>query len=184
MQDIDRDILIKASEGDLKAFETIYKVTSGFVYNVAYRIVHNRQDAEEVTQEVFLNIYRKLKYFRFEASFNTWVYRITTNCAINQYKKISKDNNRKQEFYEYLNPWPALDKSFLANESDKEIVNLFLRMLNPDQRMCIVLRSIEGLSYRQIADILKISINTVRSRIKRAREKLLAGRREVAEHEL
>ena len=74
MQDIPKDVLIKAAEGDIKAFEHIYRVTSGFVYSVAFRITQNTQEAEEVTQDVFLKIHKNLKNFRFRASFKTWIY--------------------------------------------------------------------------------------------------------------
>lgn len=184
MQDIAKEILIKASDGDLGSFEAVYKATASFVYNVAYRIVYNKQDAQEVAQEVFLKIYRKLKDFRFQSSFKTWVYRITVNTAINYSKKASREKDRNKEYNEYVNPGSSLDKSILVTENDKEIINLFLKILNPDQRACVVLRNIEGFNYQQIADTLKININTVRSRLKRAREKLLTLRKEVRINEL
>ena len=90
MEDISQEILIKASQGDMQAYEHVYKTTNSFVYNVAFRVVNNREDAMEVTQEVFLIIYHKLKSFRFESSFKTWIYRITSNCAINYAKKSSR----------------------------------------------------------------------------------------------
>ena len=102
MQDIPKETLIKAQEGDLESFENIYKETSGFVYNVAFRIVNNKQDAEEVVQDVFLNIYHNLKNFRFQSSFKTWAYRITVNCAINYVKKTGRERNRvKDELRSY-----------------------------------------------------------------------------------
>src|SRR5579863_9189689 len=90
MEDIEKDILIRASQGDMQAFEDVYKASSSFVYNVAYRVVNNREDALEVAQEVFMIIHDKLKTFRFESSFKTWVYRITANNAINFAKKSSR----------------------------------------------------------------------------------------------
>ena len=184
MQDISKEVLEKAAGGDLKSFEIIYRAAASFVYNVAYRIVYNKQDAEELTQEVFMNVYRNLKSFRFQSSFKTWVYRIAANCAINYSKKISRERDRKKEYYENLNPWQIFTESKIGTESQKEAVGLLLKTLNSDQRMCVVLRNIEGLSYREISDTLKISINTVRSRLKRAREKLLAMKREVIKNEL
>ena len=184
MQDIKNDVLVKAAEGDIESFEVIYKATAGFVYNVAYRIVRNTQDAEEVTQEVFLKVYHKLKGFRLESSLKTWIYRITVNCAINRFKKKAREKNRKDEYYENLNPWQAFNESPAGSHRRKEMIEMFLNILNPDQRVCVVLRSIEGLSYREIAETLRISINTVRSRLKRAREKLLSMRKEVRRDEL
>ena len=184
MQELSDDIIIRAREGDIGSFEAIYKSTAGFVYNVAHRIVYNAQDAEEVTQELFLNVYHKLKDFRLESSLKTWIYRITVNCAINYSKKRSREREKKTEYRNNLNPWQLLDEPELDNQRHKEIIEIFLKILNPDQRICVVLRSIEGLSYQEIAETLKISINTVRSRLKRAREKLLAARKEVISDEL
>ena len=184
MQDITDEILTKAAGGDIASFEIIYRVAAKFVYNVAYRMVHNTADAEEITQEVFLTIYHKLREFRFQSSFKTWVYRITVNRAINYSKKMAAERRRREEHYKYLNTHDMLSKPGEAGDNYKETIDLCLKILNPDQRICVVLRSIEGLSYREIAGTLKISINTVRSRLKRAREKLLSVKREVISDEL
>ncbi len=183
-QEITAEIITKASEGDLDAFRVIYDATAGFVYNVARRVVHNTQDAEEITQEVFLVIHSKLKYFRLESSFKTWAYRIAVNHAINHYKKMARERDKKKEYQGYSNQWQAAAGAEMENEEHKETIDSFLNALNADQKICVVLRNIEGLSYRQIADTLKINVNTVRSRLKRAREKLLVMRKEVAKNEL
>jgi RNA polymerase sigma-70 factor (ECF subfamily) len=187
MQDIPKETLIEAQEGDLESFENIYKETSGFVYNVASRIVNNKQDAEEVVQDVFLNIYHNLNNFRFQSSFKTWVYRITVNCAINHVRKMAREKNRIKEYGNNLiqagktSQGPEVEK---INEGQEEIISSLLRILDVNQRACIVLRNIEGLSYQEISDTLKININTVRTRLKRAREKLLNFGKEVIKNEL
>ena len=176
MRQIAQEILIKAQEGDLESFENIYKETAGFVYNVAFRIVNNKQDTEEVVQDVFLNIYHNLKSFRFQSSFKTWAYRITVNCAINHSKKMARERNRVKEYGNNLiqtgeiSESPEIDK---INDGRDKIISSLLGVLNADQRACIVLRNIEGLSYQEISNTLKININTVRTRLKRARETLL-----------
>lgn len=186
MKELSEDILVLAAEGNIESFEMIYKAYSGFVHNVAYRVANNREDAQEVTQEVFLTIYRKIKDFRFESSFETWVYRITVNSAINYLKKMSKERNKMVSYRDDLKQ--VDDSNQIKKSMDKEhqerIINSLLSALNPDQRMCIILRNIEGLSYEGIAETLKININTVRSRIKRARETMLALKKEVVTHEL
>jgi RNA polymerase sigma-70 factor, ECF subfamily len=185
LQEIDKEILIKAQNGDIESFETVYKDNAGFVYNVARRMLNNNQDAEEVTQEVFLSVYHSLKSFAFNSSFRTWVYRITVNCSLNYIKKMNREKNRMKEYGENLmhegntfSP-PEVEKSMVDKVS---IVSSLLGVLDPQQRACIVLRNIEGLSYRQISEALKVNINTVRSRLKRAREKLLNLNKE-AEYE-
>ncbi len=184
--EITNDILLKAQEGDLDSFEIIYRTCVNFVYNVAYRILCNKEDAEEVTQEVFLNVYHKLKGFRLESSFKTWVYRITVNCAINYQKKMARERERQKRYDDNLGPEGHVNDPGVAinSENRERTINALLRILNPDQRTAIVLRNIEGLSYREIADTLKVSINTVRSRLKRAREKMLVIRKEVIKNEM
>ena len=177
MEDIDKDILTRASQGDMQAFEEMYKASSSFVYNVAYRVTSNREDAMEVSQEVFMVIYHKLKTFRFESSFKTWAYRITANTAINFAKKNSRVKN--VPFEESWGEGAVLNEAHkkLENEAKSQRVQELLGTLNPDQRACVVLRDIQGLSYEEIAKTLDININTVRSRLKRSREKLLSLRK-------
>jgi len=174
MADISEDVLVRAAQGDLQAFEEVYKASSSFVYNVALRVVNNREDAREVTQEVFLIIYNKLKSFRFESSFKTWAYRITANYAINFAKKNSRAKTVPYE--EALGEDPSVSRvqEHIDGDHQSLLVENLLAEIPPDQRACVVLRNIEGLSYQEIAQTLKININTVRSRLKRAREKLLS----------
>jgi len=182
MEDIAQDTLIKASQGDMKAFEDVYKASSSFVYNVAYRIVNNREDALEVAQEVFLTIHDKLKSFRFESSFKTWAYRITANTAINFAKKNAR--TRTVAFEEAYGEGAVASEvhTQMDREHQNKLVEKLLAELNPDQRACVVLRDIQGLSYEEIAEALNININTVRSRLKRSREKLM-GLRKVVDYE-
>ncbi len=181
MNDIGQDILTKAAQGDLQAFEAVYKASSGFVYNVVFRIVSNKEDAQEVTQEVFMTVYNKLKEFKFQSSFKTWVYRVATNHALNKLKQTSKLRDKTTVIDEQINP-PAVAPDVEANiekEHHNKLVDEFLNAINPDQRACVVLRNIEGLSYEEIAQSLNININTVRTRLKRAREKMLVLRKQV-----
>lgn len=177
IRDISNDLLLKASNGDAQAFEEIYKFASGFVYNVALRIAGNREDAQEITQEVFLRVFKNLKNFKYQSSFKTWVYRITVNTALNIRKKALNDLNRRAEYNENIYAAKALQDNplerIIDKKSNEEIVNNLLAVLNPQHRACIVLREIQGLSYKEIAQALKININTVRSRLKRARQILL-----------
>lgn len=175
MQDITDELLIKASSGNIAAFEEIYKATSSFVYSIAWRITRNSQDAEEVTQDVFMKLYKNLKSFEFRSAFRTWVYRIAVNCAITRYRVTAKERRRRVN-YENLEE-VAIEKRLSTeglDEHDTEAkLAALLSVLNPQQRVCLILRELEGLSYKGIADILRIPINTVRSRLKRAREALL-----------
>ncbi len=175
MSDMSREIILKAAQGDIPAFEEIYKATSSFVYNVALRITNNRNDADEVTQDVFVKAFKSLKDFGFRSSLKTWIYRITANTALNYCKKRSRSDQGKVEYDPIVHDASAVTdarRDFEESDTEHNVTEL-LGVLDPDQRACIVLREIEGLDYQSIADTLNININTVRSRLKRAREKLL-----------
>ena len=186
MTHISEDIIRRASDGDADAFEQVYRAHCRFVYNVAWRVLGSREDAEEATQEVFVAIYRKLGSFSFESSLRTWIYRITVNTALNFAKKRSRytDRNIPYEDGRHDSAAPNAADEVIEKENREQLVDAMLSALNPDQRACLVLRVMQDLSYEDIARTLNININTVRTRIKRAREKLLVIRSEVISHEM
>ncbi len=175
MEEISKDILERAKDGDLRAFHEIYKSSSGFVYSLAMRMIQNTTDAEEVTQDVFVKIYKSLKQYEGRSSFKTWIYRITMNTVINFCKKRSSDQKKKNELLAEKQDVHSENqaKKNLMQETTEQALKEILVCLNEDQRACILLREIEGLDYQQIADTLKINLNTVRSRLKRARETMI-----------
>ncbi|MFH1552071.1 MAG: sigma-70 family RNA polymerase sigma factor, partial [Candidatus Omnitrophota bacterium] len=136
----------------------------------------SREDAEEVTQDVFISIHKNLKRFQFRSSFKTWLYRITANMAINAYRKRSRDRGKMMPYDDGIavEDKKAPEVSGIDEEYRQKMVNSMLDSLPLEQRACIVLKDIEGLKYREIAHALRININTVRSRLKRAREKLIS----------
>lgn len=173
--DISRELIEKARDGDMAAFEEIYTRTSGFVYNVAFQITRNRTEAEDVTQEVFIKMHRNLSQFRFASSCKTWLYRIAANTALSGGRKAA----RAAAGMEKLKNEALLDqpgKPFPAEieqaDNERRVAEL-LEKLDLEQRACVVLRDLEGLSYKEVAEALAIPLNTVRSRLSRARETLL-----------
>jgi len=176
MSDIDRHIILKAIEGDLSAFEQIYRLTSGFVYGLALRLLRNPQDAAEVTQDVFMKVYRKLKDFRFEASLKTWIYRIAINTALNARRRSGLRRSREVGVDDNILALQAAPPTTLPGEEGekKQRLEFLLSRLTPDHKTILLLRETEGLSYQEIADVLRINLNTVRTRLKRARQQLIA----------
>lgn len=186
MKDIEDNIIRRAAEGDAEAFEAIYRAYSGFVYSVAFRMVSDKDAAAEVTQDVFLTVHRKLKGFGFLAGLKTWLYRVTFNLSVNYIRKRANEVNRRAQYDDNTDTRQAhgsADNGLIRSE-DKSIIEKLLKAINPDQRACIILRHMQGHSYEEIAQILKVNINTVRTRLKRAREKFLAIRKEVVSHEV
>ena len=183
MGDITLETLESAAQGDIGAFEEVYKRISGFVYNVALRITRNNVDAQEVTQDVFMKIYHKLKEFQFRSEFKTWVYRVTVNTAINYYRKSARDDKGRVDYDGVIDSSPggASTAENAIQKDNEAMLNSLLGQLSPEHKACLVLRELEGLSYQQIAVVLKVPVNTVRSRLKRARQALLekAGKAQV-----
>jgi RNA polymerase sigma-70 factor (ECF subfamily) len=175
MQEISPQIIEQAGAGDRAAFEQIYKAACGFVYTLAWRILENQADAEEVTQEVFIKIYHSLKKFEFRSSFKTWLYRVATNTAINVYRKKAKERSRRFDFDLATKTQEAPDSPLknLEKQEREKIIQSLLSNLPEKQRACILLRENEGLSYQEIAFTLKTNINTVRTWLKRGRQALL-----------
>ncbi len=168
-----------------ESFEEIFQRHRSMVFNLTLRILGDREEALDVSQEVFFSVYRKLHRFRGESSLKTWIYRIAINRASNRCRwwnrlrrrgtvsldeHLSGDDSRS--FAECLeaaerNPEQAL----LARERQGEIARSLLRLPLP-QRIAVVMRDIEGLSYEEIAAMLQVSLGTVKSRIARGREEL------------
>ena len=175
MNDIPSELIEQASRGDLAAFEEIYRQTSPYVYSIALRVLANNEEAEDVTQEVFIRVHGNLKGFGFRSAFKTWLYRITMNASLNAIKRRARHVEGRVEYdgaADTLTARATKPETPRALIDEEEVARL-LAPLSPEHRACLVLREIEGLSYEEMADALHININTVRSRLKRAREALL-----------
>ncbi len=183
MKDVPYELIQRAALGDMAAFEEIYRLTSGVVYAVCYGITHSRMDAQEAAQDVFVKVYDNLGKFVEGTSFGAWTYRITVNTAINYYNKSKR--KRAREVYcevalEKAGTDGNVDGGLIVEDNRKKAAEL-LAGLSPEHRACMILREIEGLSYEEIAGSLEININTVKSRLKRAREALMKFAKERGE---
>ena len=175
---MERELIDQIREGNFQAFEKLYHLYAGFVYNVALGILRNAEDSEEVVQEVFLILYRKINSFLRKSSLRTFIYRIAVNQAINLYRKRSHRTNCSSV---------SLTSQHKEADSEyseyKELTEAVLNQLPVEHRLILTLREIEGLSYEDISKILKIPIGTVKSRLKRARESFMLKARELLEQE-
>ena len=174
-QNEEQDLITRACANDMNAFEAIYRRHSGMVYSVALRITGNASDAEEATQDVFCSAHQSLKRFRGDSSLKTWLYRITVNRALNTAKRYKKIRTNEMFFEGDMSPddLPNNIDQQLETTAVQEKAAELLAALDPDKRACLTLRAVEGLSYQEISAALGININTVRTRLKRAREFLL-----------
>lgn len=170
---LEADLLKKARAGNLFAFEEIVKRYQKRVYGVARRIVGRHDVADDVTQEAFLKAYQALASFDVARPFGPWICRIAANLAVNF---VRSPRARERELLEQPPaPEKARAQDPLGQVLEGEAQQVFARALAtlpPEQRAVLVLRAVEELSYREIADALQISMGTVMSRLARAREKL------------
>jgi RNA polymerase sigma-70 factor (ECF subfamily) len=179
----DEDTLLinRCISGDEDAFALIVRNHQRMVYNVAYRFLGSREEAEELAQEVFLRVYKYLKSFEGKSSLKTWIYKITVNSALNrqqwlkrrkQYQQISLENSDPKDEMSLENKLAGSgvnpESSVLNIELQKKI-ECSLAALPKRLRIAIILRDIEGLSYEEISEALGINQGTVKSRIARAR---------------
>jgi RNA polymerase sigma-70 factor (ECF subfamily) len=179
--------------GTESAYETLIGRFEQPVFNVVSRLMDDPSDAADVVQEVFLKVFRNVGSFRGESSLKTWIYRIAVNEARNHRRWFSR--HRRQEVgldadpgetHGYQDWLPDPGRSPFEATLDHETQALIedaLAKVNPKFRAALVLRELEGLSYEEIAEILDISLGTVKSRILRGRDALrkqLAGRLEPA----
>jgi RNA polymerase sigma-70 factor (ECF subfamily) len=167
------------------SFEELFEKYSSMVFGVAYQILGDREEALDISQEVFLTIYRKIGTFRGESSLKTWIYCITIHQAANRFRWWNRLRRRGTvSLEEHLakgsgrdllsrvkSSFQSPEESLLADEEHAEIERLLLE-LPLQQRIAVVMRDIEGLSYEEIAESTKASLGTVKSRIARGRETL------------
>lgn len=177
---IDEKILIsKAKEGDKKAFEEIISLYEKKVFSTIYYMVKNENEVEDIAQEVFVKIYRNLKNFKEESSLYTWIYRITINVCIDELKKKKnvvyideKIETADGEMEMQLEDTAKGPEHLAEDEELKRKITNCIRKLPIDQRTMIILRDIKGFTYMEIAEMTKINLGTVKSKINRARTAL------------
>jgi RNA polymerase sigma-70 factor (ECF subfamily) len=171
--DADVRLLERCRQGDMGAFEAVFRKYQPYVYNISLGMLGNSDDASDVTQETFLRIHRSLPRFRGDASFSTWVYRVTVNLCISELRRRSR--GRLQYFDELAlpdeeeqDPHPSPEEA-AQSEEDRRLVHQILRTLPPDYRAIMVLRHFQQLAYEEIAGVLQITLSQVKTRLFRAR---------------
>jgi RNA polymerase sigma-70 factor, ECF subfamily len=187
----DQSLIEELRLGTEAAYEALIQRFQQPVYSLVFRLLSDSADASDVVQEVFLKVFRNIGSFRGQSSLKTWIYRIAVNEAYNHRRWFAR--HRRQEVgleadpedgrtYQETLPDPARTPfEVVLGLEQQALVVAALNHLNPTFRTSVVLRDIEDMSYEEIAEILQISLGTVKSRILRGRESLrksLAGRLE------
>lgn len=178
---LDDQLLIeKLKQGDQGAFSEIVETRKGMVYNTVLGLLQNPEDAEDVTQEVFIKVFESVRQFKGESAFSTWLYRIAVTTALEFLRK----KKRKKRFAfitslfgegdtpvtdppDFVHPGVLLDRRENARVLFKAI-----QKLPENQRIAFSLHKVEGLSYQEVADVMETTVSAVESLIHRARQNL------------
>ncbi len=175
------EIIKRAKEGDMEAFSQLVTLYENKILNYCFRMLNNRGDAEDATQEVFIKVYRYLNSYLEQSAFSTWLYKIASNVCLDYLRKVKRNrdtvsiNQQNAEGEEFslmiedkgLSPY---DNAQLGEA--RKALSAAISSLGEEQRQVIILREIEGLSYEEIAEITRLAPGTVKSRINRARQAL------------
>ena len=181
VSDEDARILRGLRSGIEDAYEELIARYQGGVYGIVFRLLGNQSDASDVVQEVFLKIFRSVDSFREQSSLRTWIYRIAVNEAHNHRRWFSRHCCREVAVDEGNDPGDSLKSAADPGRSpfeqalereNRTLIEQALDRINPVFRTAVILRDIENLSYEEIADILQVSLGTVKSRILRGRDAL------------
>jgi len=176
----DIDLVCAFKNGNCSAFEKIVLKYQDRVYNLCYRFLGDKQEAEDSAQEIFIKVYRALKGFKLKSSFYTWLYRIVINTCKNRVKSIEyrrskssvsidNDQEKKDHGISGITDKNDLPDTNLEHKEKIKRIQEAINSLPPDQKTMVILRDIEGLSYEEIASITKNRLGTVKSKLSRAR---------------
>lgn len=184
---MDRVLVDRFKNGDQTAFDEMVSRYWDRIYSMVHQLLRNTQDAEEVTQDAFIRAHRGLVNFRGDSAFSTWLYQIATNLARNRYwywwrrkrdKTVSFDqpvgNDTETTLAEIFPAEVETPDDVTVTQEFVDRIGQAMEKLGAKHREILILRNIKNQSYEEIAEILGISVGTVKSRIARARESLRA----------
>jgi len=180
----DEELALRAAKGDGAAFDALVVLYTPRVFAVAFRMLKDRAEAEDLAQEVFVTLHHALPKFRHEARLSTWIYRITKNRCLNRIKFLQRRHigqladiddphvghalaDERSAAGQVLDPSTQLERHQLSKVLEEHLLKL-----PAEQRLLVVLRDLEDLSYDEIAELTELPIGTVKSRLHRARAAL------------
>lgn len=176
--DSDRELVKRCITGQDAAWEALLQIHTHRIYNFCYRFTGRYEDAEDLTQEIFIKVFQTLKtYDETQAAFSTWLNRVARNHLIDHYRRRQKDRKTASldEQLLWLEETPDRDENSLARierQERRERVQAALDRIAPDLREAVILRDFQDMDYAEIAQVLEIPEGTVKSRIYRGRLEL------------
>lgn len=180
MKDNELWLIEQSRKGNVDAFEELIKDYKKSAYNIALRVLRNVEDAEDVSQEALIKVFKSIHSFNMQSSFKSWMYRIVVNACLDFKRKKNVESFPIEDHMNVAvsntdNPDAMIDSSYTI-----KMVNDAVNKLEDDFKAIIILRDIKGFSYQEISEILSCNLGTVKSRLNRARKTL----KEIIENEL
>jgi len=180
MSELERSLLRRLVDRDERAFRELIDEHRDRVFNITYRMLGNRAEAEDVAQEVFITVFKQIENFRGDSKFSTWLYRVTVNHCKNRIKYLARRHDRDRDELDEtsqqqngaVNGAPVRaknpDKALEAAQMEKLLQDA-IASLDDEQRAVVILRDVEDLSIEEICEITGLPDGTVKSRLHRAR---------------
>jgi len=170
------DLINSLISGDERAFKMVVNTNASMIFRVIMNFGVSREDAEDLSQEVFMDAFRNIRTFRSDAAISTWLYRIAINKSINFVKKHKDSKRAKSQLEDLKAPdrnWPveSMEEQFVTREQKTLLYNS-IEKLPENQRIAFTLNKLDELPYKEISDIMKISVSAVESLIHRAKSNL------------
>lgn len=172
------EVISKAQEGDIRCFEMLYERHKRRVFSLCLRMTGNHAEAEDFTQEAFLQLYRKIKSFRGESAFSTWLHRLSVNIVLMHFRKKNLPEISLQELLEPQQGEEGPKKEFGTTDNvlwgsvERVTLERAIAELPPGYRIIFLLHDVEGYEHNEIAEILGCSIGNSKSQLHKARLKL------------
>ena len=166
MIELDRDIIQNAVKGDRRAFRALYDFYAPFIWRVIFRSVSGDAElAAEIVQDTFIRVHRSLRKFRFDSSMSTWIYRIAYNCSMACFSRNAKVRST----------FTPLNENIVSHEGasgyeSRELVTMALEGLSADDLFLLTTREVDGLSFEELAEIMKMKPGALRTRLHRLKE--------------
>ncbi|MEA4854134.1 MAG: sigma-70 family RNA polymerase sigma factor [Christensenella sp.] len=169
----EKEWILDAQKGDSEAFCALIEKYEKRIYNIAYKFMQNSSDAQDAAQDAIIKMYGNIQKFSFQSAFPTWMYRVVANTCLDLLRKkkamitVSTEEYENNAVSREGNPEAEAENNDLGQN-----IRMAVQELNEKYRLVLVLKDMEGLKYEEVAEILKITPGTVKSRLFRAREKL------------
>jgi RNA polymerase sigma factor (sigma-70 family) len=161
----ENQLVLAAQEGDRGAFNDLVLIYQEAVFNLVYRVLGETESAENITQNAFILAYRRLTHFRNEM-FRSWLFRIATNACYDELRR------RKRHPFLPIEPEDRTEEQLYLRRESEQTIQSALDLLDPDQRIVVVLVDLQEMDYQEAAQVLRVPVETVKRRLARGRERL------------